>query len=153
MLLRWTTAEETSHRFPYFLPDGKHFLFYVSKHKKQNRESISARWIHKKSPFYCFRPFGGLFVRISIISTFEHSIGPGIRSEKLKLSGEAIPISENIWYEPVMWGTRGMTFQKIIFLLISKAVAEHNSCGLIATGIKKSPWVLLMNSWCAVFFS
>ena len=45
-------AEESSHRFPYFLPDGKHFIFFVRR-IRENPESISARWIRGKSHYCC----------------------------------------------------------------------------------------------------
>ena len=55
--------------------------------------------------------------------------------KKLKFSGEAIPLSENVWYEPEHGEPAEWLSQTIIFSLTSKAITCHNCCGLIATGI------------------
>ncbi len=44
---------ETSHRWPFFLPDGRHFLFFVCSNQTESGGIYAARSIRKKQS-YCF---------------------------------------------------------------------------------------------------
>jgi Tol biopolymer transport system component len=103
-----SSKAETTHRFPYFLPDGKHFIFFVKAHKAESGiylgslDSQENKFLLRSDRSAIFSSGYLLFQRSNtlLVQAFD--------TKKLQLSGEPIPLSENVWYEPVTWGTRGM---------------------------------------------
>jgi dipeptidyl aminopeptidase/acylaminoacyl peptidase len=99
---------EVTHRFPYFLPDGKHFLFFVKSQKGEGGVYIGSLDSQQKSFLLnsdrsaVYSSGYLLFQRANTLFAQPFDVN------KLKLSGEAIPLSENVWYEPQTWGTRGV---------------------------------------------
>ena len=102
------SAQESSHRLPYFLPDGKHFLFYV-KAQKEEGIYIGSLDSHEKS-FVLKSERSGIFCSGYLLFQRANTLfAQPFDTKKLKLDGEAVPVFENVWYEPVTWGSRGVT--------------------------------------------
>jgi Periplasmic component of the Tol biopolymer transport system len=94
--------DEATHRFPVFLPDGKHFLFVIHGVKPENSgiflgslDSKDKRRLLPDESICFYSPPGDLlFVREGnlVVQAFDLS--------SLRLSGEAVPIAEGVYYEP-----------------------------------------------------
>ncbi len=101
-------AKETSHRYPYFLPDGKHFIFFIRAQEKGSGIYVGSLESQEKS---FLLPSDRSAVFSSGYLLFQRSttlLAQAFDTKQLKFSGEAIPLSENVWYQPQHWGTRGM---------------------------------------------
>jgi serine/threonine protein kinase len=99
---------ETTHRFPCFLPDGKHFLFYVRAQKAESGIYIGSLDSPQKS--LLLRSDGSAVYSSGYVLFYRSNtlLAQEFDAKSLKLSGEAIPFLENVWYEPVNMGTRGI---------------------------------------------
>src|SRR5262245_22905121 len=96
-----TSRHEASHRWPYFLPDGRHFIYseyggpqsqgiYVSSiDSKESRRLIDAR----ESIAQYAEPGYLLFRRETTL------VAQPFDAKKLQLSGERIPIAEQVGFE------------------------------------------------------
>jgi eukaryotic-like serine/threonine-protein kinase len=103
-----STAQETTHRFPSFLPDGKHFLFFVQAHKGKSGIYLGSLDSGEKS-FLVSSDRSAVFSSGYLM--FQHSntlFAQPFDTNTLKLSGDAVPFSKNISHEPTTWGSRGM---------------------------------------------
>ena len=101
-------AEESSHRFPYFLPDGKHFIFFVMANKGESGIYIGSLDSREKS---LLLPSDHSAIFSSGYLLFQRSntlLAQAFDTRKLKLSGEAFPLRENVSYFSPNFGTRGM---------------------------------------------
>jgi serine/threonine protein kinase/WD40 repeat protein len=101
------TSKHTTHRWPFFLPDGKHFLYLAASHEKPHRE-FDATYVAS---------IDGKENRFLTISTSNAIAAPGylifIQNRSLMaqpfdissatLSGEPIAIAENIHFEEGNW--------------------------------------------------
>ncbi len=101
-------AEETTHRFPYFLPDGKHFIFFVRSQKKESGIYLASLESQGKSLLLRSDRSAVFSSGYLLFQRGNKLLAQAFDTGKLKLSGEAIPLSENVWYEPQIMGTRGM---------------------------------------------
>lgn len=95
-----TAKYETSHCWPYFLPDGKHFL-YLARNAQQNNSAIYAGELGSKEAKLLVNTDAGaayaapgylFFVRGRSLMAQPFDAG------SLKLSAEPAPIAENIGY-------------------------------------------------------
>jgi len=96
-----TSRQEASHRWPHFLPDGRHFLFSVfggphsqgiylsSIDEKDSRRLVDAR---ESSAVYA-EPGFLLFRRETTL------VAQAFDAQKLQVSGEPIPIAEQVGFE------------------------------------------------------
>ena len=96
------SRQETSHRWPYFLPDGRHFLYtvlgapesrgiYVSSlDAKENR-----RLLNVGNSDVAYAPPGYLLFRREATL-----MAQAFDADKLQLSGDPFPIAEQIGYNP-----------------------------------------------------
>lgn len=97
------TRGETGHRFPYFLPDGKHFLFVARSTREENTgiywgslDSKSVKRLLDDNSNAIYAPPGYLlFVREGALMA--QSFDPTV----LELRGEATPLAENVGHTPV----------------------------------------------------
>jgi len=99
--------QESSHRWPYFLPDGRHFLYSVnggpqsqgiyvtSLDGKENR-----RLLNTPNSVVAYAAPGYIFFRRE--STL---MGQAFDADKLELSGEPFPIAEQIGYDVASFQT------------------------------------------------
>ncbi|HET9298411.1 MAG TPA: protein kinase, partial [Candidatus Polarisedimenticolaceae bacterium] len=103
--------EETSHRFPEFLPDGQHFLFLIeASDKPDDPQSGFALWVGsldskertrllKTNASARYAPSGHvLFLRERTLMAQRFDAG------SRKLQGEAVPVAENLTRTP-RWET------------------------------------------------
>jgi len=86
---------ETGHRWPYFLPDGKHFLFWARGAKSYisvgSLDSLDHRAIIENATNATFAPPGYLlFVRGEALVAQPFSL------RKLDVSGDAVPIAQQV---------------------------------------------------------
>jgi Tol biopolymer transport system component len=90
-------SRETSHRLPYFLPDGRHFL-YLSQPNTINVGSLDSketkRLLNADSRAIYAPPGFLVFVRQGTL------IGQSFDVKSLRLTGEPFRIAENIAYDP-----------------------------------------------------
>jgi len=93
---------ETSHRWPYFLPDGRHFLFFVRSGRVENSGvyvgSLDSKEIKRLLPSVvgaAYAPPGFLlFLRNETL------MAQPFDANELKLTGEQVPIAEQVAYNP-----------------------------------------------------
>ena len=92
------TRGEASHRWPYFLPDGRHFLYAVRSTRPENNgiylgelDGKAAKLLVKTNTNALYAPPGYLlFLRNDTLMAQPFDAG------KLELSGEPLPIAEHI---------------------------------------------------------
>ncbi len=99
--------QETSHRWPHFLPDGKRFLFMSRKPKAGGlalevgsvEGGLRTRLVESRS--------GGAFARGQLYFLRETTLlAQALDSRTLALSGDPMPVAENVWHNP---NTDGLT--------------------------------------------
>jgi Tol biopolymer transport system component len=92
------SRQETNHKLPYFLPDGKHFLYLAASSQPENTaiyvgsiESKETKRLFVASSVAEYAPPGFLlFVR-------EHTLmAQGFDASKLQVTGDAFPIVEDV---------------------------------------------------------
>jgi eukaryotic-like serine/threonine-protein kinase len=92
------TRGENSHRWPYFLPDGRHFLFW-SRNSRGLQEntiylgtvgSLDARPLLKGETMAVYVPGYLLFLRDQTL------MAQGFSADRLEVSGSPLPIAENV---------------------------------------------------------
>ncbi len=95
------SGKETSHRFPWFLPDGKHFLFLVrmsssndSEIRLGSLESLETRKLTNAQSNAEYAEGYMLFMKDGSLmaQTFD--------TDRLELEGGAFPVAESVRYEP-----------------------------------------------------
>jgi serine/threonine protein kinase len=101
-------AQEVSHRWPRFLPDGKRFLFMSRKPKPPSHLAIEVgsvdggartRLVDSSS--------GGAFARGRLYFVRETTLlAQALDSRTLSLSGDPVPVAEDVWRNPI---TDGLT--------------------------------------------
>ena len=95
---------ETSHRWPYFLPDGRHFLFFVRSGRVENSgvyvgslDSKETKRLLPSAIGAAYAPPGFLlFLRIDTL------MAQPFDTDKLELTGEPFPVAEHVAYNPVL---------------------------------------------------
>ena len=93
---------QTSHRWPYFLPDGRHFLFFVRSGKVENTgvyvgslDSQETRQLLPNVLSAVYAPPGYLlFLRNETL------MAQPFDANALKLTGEQVPVAEQIAFNP-----------------------------------------------------
>jgi len=93
------TAQETSHRWPRFLPDGKRFLFMSRKPQPPGRLAVEVgsfegglrtRLVESNT--------GGAFARGQLYFVRETTLlAQALDDRTLALSGEPVPVAEDVW--------------------------------------------------------
>jgi hypothetical protein len=119
---------EVTHRFPYFLPDGKHFSF--CEVTEGEGECTSDRWIPSKILFVEFGPLGGFIHQDTFCFNAQHIVCATVRYQQTQLSGEAVRFLKTCG-RPQTWGHVEHLFPRLIFSRMSKAVIYRSFNGLI----------------------
>jgi Tol biopolymer transport system component len=91
--------QHTTHRWPYFLPDGKHFLYLAANHRgKEENSAIYASSIEDGEPKFILRNNGSpLFASGNLVYFRDGSLmGQDFDSRTLELRGEAVPLGQVI---------------------------------------------------------
>jgi len=97
------SRKETAHVFPYFLPDGRHFLYLARSSQKENTgiyvaalDSDERHFLVNADSSPAYAPPGFLiFLRDRTLMAQPFDVS------KLQLSGDAFPIAEQVGYNPV----------------------------------------------------
>jgi Tol biopolymer transport system component len=96
-----TSKGETSHRYPYFLPDGQHFLYlagspYVPKENPTNSIMVGSLDSKESKPLFRTRSNAIyasdhiLFLRLNTL------MAQSFDARRLELTGEALPIADHV---------------------------------------------------------
>ena len=103
------TTQETSHRWPRFLPDGKRFLFLSRKPKPPGRLAIElgsvegglrTRLVESST--------GGVFARGLLYFVRETTLlAQALDARTMALSGDPVPVADDVWRNPAL--TEGLT--------------------------------------------
>jgi serine/threonine protein kinase len=93
--------EEASHRFPSFLPDGHHFLYYVLTAKVENNGIFLGSLDSKDSKRLLSSDSGGVFGAGGYIFFLFRSSLMAIPfdTQKLQIRGEPFPVSDKVWWD------------------------------------------------------
>ncbi len=99
------TRLETSHRWPQFLPDGKHFLFFAHTNVDQNNATYVASLqggapellIHGDSSGIYAAPGYLLFIREGTL------MAQRFDADAVHLIGDAVPVIEHAASDPIIW--------------------------------------------------
>jgi len=99
------SLQEVTHRWPQFLPDGKHFLFYAHGNVSQNNATYGASlgggeptlFVRGESNAVYAPPGYLLFVREGTLMAQRFDTG------SLNLKDEAMPLAEHAEADPVVW--------------------------------------------------
>ena len=92
-------AQETSHRWPRFLPDGKRFLFMSRKPKPPGRLAVEVGSVDgEKRTRLVDSSTGGAFARGRLYFVRETTLlAQAFDSRTLAISGEPVPVAEDVW--------------------------------------------------------
>jgi serine/threonine protein kinase len=93
-----TSNQEATHRFPWFLPDGKHFLYFVRIQNRNNNDEICVGSLDGTAPKKVLNTHSNaiyangylLFVREQTL------LAQSFDADKLEVSGNAVPIAEHM---------------------------------------------------------
>ena len=121
---------ESAHRFPYFLPDGKHFLFFVSTSKSDQvgvyvgalDGSIRKMVLRTESNAQYVPPGYLLFLRDQTLMAQPFSL------KRLEVTGDAVPVAEHIAFNT---GTHKAAF-----------TASDDGTLVFQTGAEATGWAL-----------
>ena len=101
------SRQESSHRWPYFLPDGRHFLYSVNGGPQSQGIYITSldgkenrRLLNTPNSVVAYAAPGYIFFRRE--STL---MGQAFDADKLELSGDPFPIAEQIGYDVASFQT------------------------------------------------
>jgi serine/threonine protein kinase/Tol biopolymer transport system component len=99
------TKQETAHRWPFFLPDGRHFLYYARSGRPENSavfvaslDSSETRRLVETTSNAAYAPPGYLL--------FERDgklVAQRFDAETLDLEGEAVVVAEDVAYDAGAW--------------------------------------------------
>jgi serine/threonine protein kinase len=131
------SRRETTHRWPYFLPDGRHFLFFSGSHSTGAESELDAIFVgsldgEKPKLLVNARSNAAyaaghlLFVRQKTL------LAQPFDPESLKLSGEAFPIVENVQDDP--------GFFNAVFSVSEQGTLAYQEAGG-TTGLSELAWV------------
>jgi hypothetical protein len=104
---RLDTSKHTTHRWPFFLPDGKHFLYLATNHSGGSREANGIYFGSldgKEAKLLVATEGGGqyasgylLFQSQAVLLAQPFDPGQGV------LSGEPVPVAERVQYDSGVW--------------------------------------------------
>ncbi len=121
-------AQETSHRWPRFLPDGKRFLFMSRKPKPPGRLTVEAGSVDGGQRTRLVESStGGAYARGRLYFVREKTLLAQVFDRRtLAVSGDPVPVAENVWRN---LNTDGLT---------AFSVAEDGTLAYRGGGIVKS---------------
>ena len=98
------TRQENSHRWPVFLPDGRHFLYYARSRQKENRAIFVGSLDSKETRFLMSGTSNVLFAPGSAGASEGHLlferdgwlVARKLDVERLRFEGDPIPIADKI---------------------------------------------------------
>jgi eukaryotic-like serine/threonine-protein kinase len=97
---------ETSHRWPFFLPDGKHFLYLVASfgsHADRERIGVYAASLDSKEEAFLARASSSMAYAAPGYLLFfreRNLLAQPFDAQSLRTTGDALPIAEDVQYFP-----------------------------------------------------
>jgi eukaryotic-like serine/threonine-protein kinase len=97
-----TAHQETTHRFPWFLPDGKHFLFFDRVQNAGNDDEVRVGSIDGSAGKKILNVHSNaIFASGYILFIREQTLlAQPFDADNLELSGNAVPVAEQIRFNP-----------------------------------------------------
>lgn len=99
------SLKEATHRWPYFLPDGKHFFFMASPLGSVSTEnSIYVGSLDGKDPKLLFHGSSPIAYAVGHVLYIEDKtlMARPFDLKKLDFNGNAFPVAENILFNPII---------------------------------------------------
>ena len=97
------SRQEVSHKYPQFLPDGKHFLYLAQSTRAENTaifvgtlDSKERKFVFSTRAKAAYTPGYMLFLRDRTL------MGQAFDANKLQLTGEAFPLAEQVGFNAVL---------------------------------------------------
>lgn len=99
------TQSEASYRFPSFLPDQQHFVFYAINNNITESGVYVGSLNSKETHRLVVSDSGGVYINGHLIYERAGTLwGQAFDADHLKITGEAFPISEKLWYNALITG-------------------------------------------------
>jgi len=115
-------SQHTTHRWPHFLPDGKHFLYLAAHHTPGNEENsgIYAASIDGGSPKFILRTNGSAFYASGELLYFRDGslMAQEFDANRLELRGDTTPIGP-VLRESGNWGVMASASENGVLLFQS----------------------------------
>jgi serine/threonine protein kinase len=131
---RLDPALHTTHRWPFFLPDGKHFLYIASNHKEPHGPSTQVYIASLDGTLN--RPIVHSFARVEYASGYllylrgNTLMAQPFNPDKLEFTGDASPIAENVAEVASTWGAVFSTSQNGVLAYQTGAYAAQRELRL-----------------------
>ena len=96
------SRKETTHRWPHFLPDGKHFLYFSGSHSTGTESELDAIFVGSLDPKEAPKLLvnvrsKGIYASGHLLFVRQKTIlAQAFDPEKLALTGEAVPVAESV---------------------------------------------------------
>ncbi|PWT90620.1 MAG: hypothetical protein C5B54_06815 [Acidobacteria bacterium] len=106
------TSGESTHRWPSFLPDGVHFVFFCWSQGEKQKTGVYLGSLNAKETRFLFSSDTSAIYASPGYLLFNQENNLMVRpfeADKLQLTGEAIPLLEKAWYNGDMAGRSGDT--------------------------------------------
>jgi len=99
------TQSETSYRFPSFLPDSQHFMFYAINNNITGSGVYVGSLNSKETHRLVIADSSAVYINGHLIYERAGTVwGQSFDPDHLKITGEAFPISEKPWYDALITG-------------------------------------------------
>jgi serine/threonine protein kinase/Tol biopolymer transport system component len=102
-----TASRETTHRWPYFLPDGKHFLYFAASHTDigHSRDAVYVASLDgKENKFLLHAHANAAFANGYLLYVRESTLmAQHFDLRRLQLTGEAQSVAENVETDSGWW--------------------------------------------------
>jgi serine/threonine protein kinase len=101
------TKRHSTHRWPFFLPDGQHFLYYASSHASAQNEQNGiyvASLDGKLNRFLATSPAGGIFAHGDLLYAKESALlAQSLDPKSFTLMGSPHPLLDNVVVDLGVW--------------------------------------------------
>jgi Tol biopolymer transport system component len=106
-LTKLDSARHTTHRWPWFLPDGKHFLFFGTNHAGSSEQGVYFGSLEDGSYHHVVDSDSGAQYASGYLL---YHVQSALLAQKFdpasgKISGDAVPVASPVEYDPGTWHT------------------------------------------------
>jgi Tol biopolymer transport system component len=121
-------SQHTTHRWPHFLPDGKHFLYLAAHHMsgKEGNSAIYAGTINGGNPKFILHTNGSAFYSSEYLLYFRDGslMAQEFDADRLELRGDARPIGQ-VLRESGNWGVMASASETGVLLFQSPGEVKY----------------------------
>jgi eukaryotic-like serine/threonine-protein kinase len=129
------TQSETSYRFPSFLPDHQHFVFYAISNNITESGVYVGSLNFKETHRLVISDSGAIYINGHLIYERAGTLwGQPFDTDHLKITGEAFPISEKPWYNALITGVSAFSAGNDVLAFRSGGVLKTRFVWLDRTG-------------------